>query len=175
MKLIQKPCKFVGQHREDGIVAQLSCITKPDSSIIKGIESFTLATAANQGMHNMTPNLSKYNKINDDNEHNCNNVNKSDKQIDNDHLGSLPYIQFELTGTRQAWAPYMICPLAVFSFPRSMRSRLVSFFAAASGIFSGKNNQNNRRIIENNRQNNTHNRTIMHIILVLLNHIKSIS
>ena len=48
MKLIQKPCKFVWQHRDDGIVAPNLDVTKPDLPVIQGIESPMLAPAADQ-------------------------------------------------------------------------------------------------------------------------------
>ncbi len=70
MKLIQKPRKFVWQHWEDGVVAQLSRAPVLDFLVIKGIEPSMLVPTTHQRVHNVTQYLwlnqhtnNSYNKI----------------------------------------------------------------------------------------------------------------
>jgi hypothetical protein len=70
MKLKEEPCKFVRQHQEDGICAQLASISIPDFVVIKGIKCPVLAPISQQCVHDMTADLSNGINNNESNLHN---------------------------------------------------------------------------------------------------------
>jgi hypothetical protein len=57
VKLKQKSSEFVWQHREDVIGTQRTSIPLLDLAVIKGIVSAMLASAPDQGVHDMSLNL----------------------------------------------------------------------------------------------------------------------
>ncbi len=59
MKLIEKPCKFVGQDWKDGVIAQLSSIAVLNLPVIKSIESLMQASTAHKRVHYVAQDLYK--------------------------------------------------------------------------------------------------------------------
>jgi hypothetical protein len=54
MKLKQKPCKFIWQHRENWIDTQRACVPMLDFPIVQGIKTAMLAATTHQCVHDVT-------------------------------------------------------------------------------------------------------------------------